>query len=151
MFQVQIGFGGQLIPEPSHPPGGQFHQANLLQRPFQGILDLTEPVLDLPLHDSQRLAFLDDGLPLLEEHPLDLPHLPVLEKIPDLFQRHLQGSEIPDGVQALKLPGAVGPVACGGVHILRGEQADLLIVPQGAHTHPEHPGHLSNGEPLSSL
>ena len=142
----------QLV-ELCHRAGKRFtlHRAfDMCRDPFAALELCKELGVDTVLTSGQKNTCLE-GLPLLEEHPLDLPHLPVLEKIPDLFQRHLQGSEIPDGVQALKLPGAVGPVACGGVHILRGEQADLLIVPQGAYTHPEHPGHLSNGEPLSSL
>ena len=142
----------QLV-ELCHRAGKRFtlHRAfDMCRDPFAALELCKELGVDTVLTSGQKNTCLE-GLPLLEEHPLDLPHLPVLEKIPDLFQRHLQGSEIPDGVQALKLPGAVGPVACSGVHILRGEQADLFIVPQGAYTHPEHPGHLSNGEPLSPL
>ena len=54
------------------------------QDPFAALELCKELGVDTVLTSGQKNTCLE-GLPLLEEHPLDLPHLPVLEKIPDLF------------------------------------------------------------------
>lgn len=111
------------LPDPEQAAGLALKLLDLPQRQRLRIGKLMQAVADLALDAFERLLAPADLLLLLAELFLEARHVAVLQKIRDLQQRHIQRAQIPDGIEHLKLPGAVIPVAGVGVDILRRQQA----------------------------
>ena len=86
-------------------------------------------MVDLLLHAFERLLLLKDRLLLLLQLFFDAVDVPVLEKICNLRQRHIQRPQVSNRIQDFKLLRSVIAVAGIRGNIRRGQKTDGLIAP----------------------
>lgn len=97
-LQIQIGFRGEMVADLGDPSRRSLNQCNRIQPGGECICQSFEPGVDLLLDNLKFLLFLADGFPLLDQHFLNFPHIFILKKIRDVFERHIQGAKITDRI-----------------------------------------------------
>ena len=141
------------------PPGIQVRRRHLFGD-GQSWHGTDRPVLD---RDRQRRAFEQRpqrrdhrlGERQLSLHPLHVrdDHLVTdryvgrPEHLPDLLERHAEIPESADHLGGLDLVRRVEAVTGLLVDLGRGEQPDLVVVPQRYHAQVGHPGEITDGQP----
>jgi len=113
--------------------------------------DMAEPCLDpeqmvpLPLEIAFHLRLTQ------QQHPAQLIHGDAVEEPPDLPEGQAQVLERDDTVELAQLLRRVGAVAGDRINLGRRQQADLVVVPQGADGHRAEPGELPDAEHDTSM
>jgi len=86
-----------------------------------------------------------------QQHPAQLVYRDPAEKLLDLPERQAQVLECDDAVELPQLPGRVGAVAGDRINLGGRQQADLVVVPQGADGYRAKPGELPDAEHDTSM
>lgn len=128
-FHIGRSADSQAIADPYDAAGGKLHEANRVKRRALRVPKPAQAVVDLLLHAFERLLLLKDRLLLLLQLFFDAVDVPVLEKICNLRQRHIQRPQVSNRIQDFKLLRSVIAVAGIRGNIRRGQKTDGLIAP----------------------
>ncbi len=102
------------------------------------------PVLSIHLHPLELLCLSFEpgpglGLAQSQDSAKLLDGDVIVKELADLRQRDPQVAQDQDAVQPRHLTGRIVPVASDRIDVSRLEQAEVVVVPQGAHRHLSQP------------